>query len=88
MSSLDVKTDVETDFLLVDSVHKYNHVIKELKIYASLTKKYIMLHDTTGIPQVYNAVIDFLKNNDIWKEIEVFKKSAGYVILERTKNEE
>lgn len=87
MSSLEVKTDIETDFLLVDSVHKYNHVLKELEIYAPLTKKYIMFHDTAGIPQVYNAVLEFLKNNNNWIEIEVFKKSAGYVILERIKDE-
>jgi hypothetical protein len=83
-SSLEVITHTETDFLLIDSVHKYSHVTKELDLYAPLTKKYIMFHDTAGIPQVYNAVLDFLKNNNQWTEIEVFKKSAGYVIIERT----
>lgn len=86
-SSLEVVTDVSTDFLLVDSVHKYSHVIKELELYAPLTKKYIMFHDTAGIPQVYDAVLDFLKSNLQWAEIEVFKKSAGFSILERINNE-
>jgi hypothetical protein len=82
-SSLEVITDVTTDFLLVDSVHKYKHVKKEIQIYAPLTSKYIMFHDTHGIPEVYTAVKEFLEITTEWKEIEHYAKGAGYTVLER-----
>lgn len=82
-SSLEVITDVSTDFLLVDSVHKYKHVKKEIEIYAPLTSKYIMFHDTHGIPEVYKAVKEFLEITTEWKEIEHYANGAGYTVLER-----
>lgn len=85
MSSLSVETDVTTDFLLVDSVHKYNHVKQEISIYAPLTTKYIMFHDTHGIPEVYVAVREFLNSTNEWREIENYAKGAGYTVLERIK---
>jgi hypothetical protein len=83
MSSLDVVTDVSTDFLLVDSVHRYKHVKREIAIYAPITTKYIMFHDTHGIPEVYTAVKEFLDITSEWKEIEHYAKGAGYTVLER-----
>jgi hypothetical protein len=85
MSSLAVETDVSTDFLLVDSVHKYKHVKQEIAIYAPLTTKYIMFHDTHGIPEVYVAVKEFLDSTREWKEIEHYAHGAGYTVLERIK---
>lgn len=85
MSSLEVDTNVTTDFLLVDSVHKYKHVRKEIAIYTPLTTKYIMFHDTHGIPEVYVAVKEFLDSTDEWKEIEHYAQGAGYTVLERIK---
>jgi len=83
MSSLNVETDVSTDFLLVDSVHKYKHVKREIAIYAPLTTKYIMFHDTNGIPEVYIAVKEFLDTTKEWKQIEHYNKGAGYTVLEK-----
>jgi hypothetical protein len=82
-SSLEVITDITTDFLLVDSVHKYKHVKKEIEIYSPLTSKYIMFHDTNGIPEVYKAVKEFLEITLEWKEIEHYANGAGYTVLER-----
>ena len=84
-SSLEVKTDIITDFLLVDSVHRYKHVKREIAIYAPLTKKYIMFHDTHGIPEVYVAVKEFLDTTNEWKETEHYAKGAGYTVLQRVK---
>lgn len=85
ISSTALQTNVTTDFLLVDSVHKYKHVKKEIEIYAPLTKKYIMFHDTHGIPEVYTAVQEFLQISNEWTEIEKYSRGAGYTILERIK---
>ena len=82
-SSLEVQTDKVTDFLLVDSVHRYKHVTKELDIYSPLTKKYIMFHDTYGIPEVAAAVERFLSTTDDWKEVERHSESAGFIVIEK-----
>lgn len=85
MSSLDVKTDIETDFILIDSVHRYKHVSQEIKLYEPLTRKYMMFHDTYGFPGVGQAVRDFLKTTKKWKLIEEQNKTPGYMVLERIK---
>jgi hypothetical protein len=84
MSSLEVQTETKTDFLLIDSVHRYKHVMRELEIYASLTNRYIMFHDTHGIPEVGRAADDFLSVNAEWQEVERHEQSAGFIVIERT----
>lgn len=88
MSSLAVNTDIVTDFLLVDSVHKYKHIKKEIELYAPLTSNYIMFHDTNGIPEIYSAVRKFLNTTKEWKQIEHYNKGAGYTVLERIHDKE
>jgi hypothetical protein len=85
MSSLDVKTQITTDFILIDSVHKYKHVTQEIELYEPLTKKYMMFHDTYGFPGVGQAVKDFLKINKNWNLVEEQTVTPGYMILERVK---
>jgi len=81
--SLQVITDIKTDFLLVDSVHKFKHVVREIDLFAPLTSKFMMFHDTNGIPEVYNAVQDFLNRTNDWVEIEHYNVAAGYTVLKR-----
>ena len=83
MSSLEVNTIVKTDFILIDSVHKYNHVTKEIKKYEPLTKKYMMFHDTISYPGVREAVISFLTENKHWKIVEEQTVTPGYIVLGR-----
>ena len=83
MSSLDVDTNIKTDFILIDSVHKYKHVSAEIKLYEPLTKKYMMFHDTFGFPGVGQAVKDFLNTSANWKLIEEQQETPGYMVLER-----
>ena len=84
-SSLEVATEIKTDFLLVDSVHRYKHVTKEIELYESLTNKYIMFHDTVSYLEVGNAVLDFLKNTKNWKLVEEQTVTPGYIVLKRIK---
>lgn len=83
-SSLNVTTSIKTEFLFVDSVHKYDHVKKEIKLYEPLTTKYIMFHDTVGFPGVGKAVTEFLENTLEWKlYFHLDSKTAGYTIIEK-----
>jgi cephalosporin hydroxylase len=83
-SSLEVKTSVSTDFLLVDSVHKYKHVKKEIALYEPLTKKYILFHDTVGFPDVGKAVREFLDSTNSWSlDFHLDHPNAGYTVIKR-----
>lgn len=82
-NSLDAKIDYEVDFLFVDSLHRPEHVKKEIEKYEPLTKKFIMFHDTTLYPKIYSIVLDFLKNNKNWELFEVETEMAGHTIIKR-----
>lgn len=84
-NSLTVKEVLEvTDFLLIDSVHKYKHVLAELELYAPFTEKYIMIHDTVGFPEVGKAVSEFVHNTQEWDiSYHYDHEKAGYTVLER-----
>ncbi len=82
LSSLDVTISRNTDFLFVDSVHKYNHVIQELNLYSPFVNNFIMIHDTVGFPQVGKAVNKFVSNSTTWKIDYHFNHlQAGYTVL-------
>lgn len=83
-NSLSTKVNESTEFLLIDSVHKYNHVLSELKKYSILTEKYIMIHDTVGFPEVGRAVNDFLQFDNTWRTNYHYNHpKAGYTVLEK-----
>jgi len=83
-SSLEVNVTRDTDFLFVDSVHKYNHVLEELRLYSPFVNKYIMIHDTVGYPGVGKAVDDFVSKTIEWKlSFHYDHPKAGYTVLEK-----
>jgi predicted O-methyltransferase YrrM len=81
-NSLEVEAE-ECDLLFIDTVHKRDHCIAELIKHARLAKKYIVLHDPSDWPGVFEAVIDYLHHNRDWHIIEHCNKSSGLVVLER-----
>jgi cephalosporin hydroxylase len=83
ISSLELKTNIKTDFLLIDSVHKFKHVIQEIKIYEPLTNKYIMFHDTVHCKGVKKAIATFLKENSNWYIVDQQLVTPGYIVIKR-----
>lgn len=82
----------ETDILLIDSYHSYDHVMVELKYHAHKVKKYIFFHDTTkfahrgegGEPRgVWDAVEQFLSLNTEWELIERRTNNNGMTLIGR-----
>jgi len=69
----------ETDLLFIDTDHTYEQLSIELKRHADKAKKYIVLHDTTSCPEMWQAVEE-LKG---WKVKERFTNCNGLTILER-----
>jgi hypothetical protein len=62
-----LKVDIEpTDLLFIDTVHKKKHVTAELNKHHKSVKKYILLHDTTAFPEVFEAAEEFISKNKNW----------------------
>ncbi|AYV85932.1 MAG: hypothetical protein Solivirus2_3 [Solivirus sp.] len=45
--NFEVKKIGSIDLLFIDSIHSYFHILKELRVLAPITRKYIVMHDTT-----------------------------------------
>jgi predicted O-methyltransferase YrrM len=81
-SSLEVVID-SVDLLFVDTVHKKKHCLAELTRHAAQVKKYIIFHDTTAWPGVFDAVTEFLTLHPEWHIIEHCTKNSGLTVIQR-----
>jgi hypothetical protein len=85
----------ETDLLFVDTLHSYNQVKEELRLWGAITQKYIIFHDTFShgeyahdcgsIEGINRAISEFLKNNKSWKSIYKVEFNHGLHILEKAR---
>jgi hypothetical protein len=81
----------ETDLLMVDSLHVYEQVQKELELHAPKTKKYIVFHDTTTFAEkgefggkgIWPAVQEFIDSHPEWMMIERRTNNNGLTILKK-----
>lgn len=92
VSSTDPQTASPVDCLLIDSNHQPAHLIQELRLHGPVTKKYIILHDTSrlfGKPddrlwQVANSWIS--EGISPWRIKFRETANVGYTVLENTLN--
>jgi hypothetical protein len=82
--SQSINTLKESDVMLIDTVHKYDHIKKELFLHGNLTRKYIIAHDTATNPQLHKALEEYCSDQP-WKVIERFTKNVGYSVIGRKK---
>jgi hypothetical protein len=81
----------ETDLMLVDSLHVYEQVQKELELHAGKVKKYLLFHDTTlfsdrgefGGKGIWPAIQEFINSHPEWQLIERRTNNNGLTILKR-----
>jgi hypothetical protein len=81
----------ETDLMLVDSLHVYEQVQKELELHAGKVKKYLLFHDTTlfadrgefGGKGIWQAIQEFMDSHPEWQLIERRTNNNGLTILKR-----
>jgi hypothetical protein len=71
------------DLLFIDTVHTKKHCLAELDRHACHANKYIVLHDPTEWPGVFEAVITFLHYNREWHIVEHCNKGSGLLVLQR-----
>ena len=81
-NSLEIDIE-EADLLFIDTVHKKKHTLAELTRHANKAKKYIMFHDTTEWPGVFEAAFEFLLANHNWHIVEHCNKGSGLLVLKR-----
>ena len=70
--------------MLIDSVHRPDHLIKELQMHSSNVKKYMVFHDTFSVPQLQSVIEGFCLENPRWKVIERGTTNVGYTVIKRT----
>lgn len=83
-SSLDIDLP-EHDLLFIDTLHNYDQLTKELNLHQAKARKYIIMHDTAipDLPEMRQAVNDFLDQNPQWEVKEYFESNNGLTILKR-----
>jgi len=76
----------QCDLLLIDSLHKSEHLIKELSVHADWTSKYIVVHDT-AIPDdsLYQTLKQFCEQNNSWEMSEHHTENVGVTVIEKKK---
>ena len=80
-----------TDLLMVDSLHVYEQVQKELLLHANKARKYIVFHDTTSFEHqgefggrgIWPAIQEFLQTHPEWQMIERRTNNNGLTTLKR-----
>jgi hypothetical protein len=81
----------ETDLMLVDSLHIYEQVQKELELHAGKVRKYLLFHDTTlfadrgefGGKGIWPAIQEFIDSHSEWQLVERRHNNNGLTILKR-----
>lgn len=86
LDSASVESRSQCDLLLIDSLHKPSHLIKELNIHAEWTSKYIVCHDTyRSLGQIHTVLHDvlegFCKQINSWEIIEKNTDNVGYTVI-------
>ena len=76
------------DFMLIDDIHEYNHVLEELRLHSHSVKKYIMLHDTYRLEKKVNdslhqAALKFCEESGEWEVEKYSHVSVGHTLLKR-----
>lgn len=87
---LDIEIE-ETEFLFIDTWHRYEQLKSELKLHAGKVKKYIAFHDTVSFARngegggkgILYAIEEFLDENSNWKIVHNAKNNNGLMIIEK-----
>jgi predicted O-methyltransferase YrrM len=81
-NSLEIDID-PCDLLFIDTVHTYDHCLAELNRHGTNAQRYIVLHDPSDWPGVFEAAIKYLHHNRQWRIVEHCNRNSGLLVLER-----
>ncbi|KKM65247.1 hypothetical protein LCGC14_1493170 [marine sediment metagenome] len=74
-----------TDLLYIDTLHRYDHLTKELRRHANKVNKYIIFHDTHAMKGLKRAVNEYVDQNPSWSIITDCVENVGFMTIERHK---
>jgi hypothetical protein len=70
------------DLMLIDSRHVRQHMEAELNMHHRNVMKYIIFHDTSAVPQLYQGIVNFCSRNP-WEVVERGTANVGYTVIKR-----
>lgn len=73
----------ECDMLFIDTLHEYEQLKAELARHSDKARKYIVMHDPISCPDMWQAGVEFLKDNKTWKLKALYENCNGLAIFER-----
>ena len=79
----------DCDLLHIDSLHKPEHLMKELILHAPRVKKYIVFHDTAnfgGSRGLLGAIAKYITEvEQEWQIVDHYIQRVGYTVIKRVK---
>ena len=69
--------------MLIDSLHKPNHMKQELNLHGVSVNKYIIAHDTYVNQALHQCLENWCNENRAWKVHERGMTNVGYTVLKK-----
>ncbi len=73
-----------TDLLYIDTLHRYDHLTKELQRHANKVKKYIIFHDTHAMKGLNQAVNEYVHQNSNWSIVTNCTENVGFMTIAKS----
>ena len=71
------------DLLYIDTLHRYEHLTKELERHGDKAKKYIVFHDTHSQPGLKRAVQEYVQSQREWSIVTDCQNNVGFMTIKR-----
>ena len=82
----------KVDMLHIDSLHKPDHLLQELRIHARHVNKYIVFHDTAnfkGSRGLLPVIAKYITEEDqTWTIVDHYIQRVGYTVIKKTQRKE
>lgn len=69
------------DVMYIDTLHRYEHLVKELALHGDKANKYIIFHDTHAQQGLKRAVQEYVKKNPQWTIVTDCKVNVGFMTI-------
>jgi len=71
------------DVLYIDTLHKYDHLSKELAIHGDKVSRFIVFHDTLAQPELKRAVRQYVGTDNRWNIVAECDINVGFMTIEK-----
>lgn len=71
----------DTDVLYIDTLHKYEHLVKELQLHGHKVQRYIIFHDTHAAKGLKKAVTEYVAKNPVWNIVTDCTENVGFMTI-------